>query len=52
MNEKLMKAVKIIVPIASVGVTLAANFLSNKELDDKVSAKVAEALAKSQEGES
>lgn len=51
MNEKLLKAVKVIVPIASVGVTLAANFLSNKELDDKVAKKVSEALAKSTEGE-
>ena len=52
MNEKLLKVVKIVVPVASLGVTLAANYLSNKELDDKVSKKVAEALTKSTNVES
>lgn len=52
MNEKLLKIVKIVVPVASIGVTLAANYLSGKELDEKVSKKIAEALSKSTEGES
>lgn len=52
MNEKLMKIVKVVVPVASIGVTLAANYLSGKELDEKVSAKVAEALSKNSDGES
>lgn len=45
MNEKLLKVVKVVVPVVSVGVTLASNYLSKKELDDKVAKKVSEALA-------
>ena len=52
MNEKLLKVVKIVVPLASIGVTLAANYLSGKELDEKISKKITEELAKPTEGES
>ena len=52
MNEKLLKIVKVVVPIASIGVTLAANYLSDKELDSKVAKKVSEALANSNGEES
>lgn len=46
MNEKLLKIAKVFVPVVSIGVTLAANYLSNKELDEKVAKQVSEALAK------
>ena len=46
MNEKILKIAKVVVPVISVGVTLAANYLSNKELDEKVAKKVSETLAK------
>lgn len=52
MKEKVLKVAKLVVPVASIGVTLAANYLSNKELDDKVAKKVSEALAKTVEEES
>lgn len=45
MNSKLLKIVKVVVPVASIAVTCAANYLSSKELDDKVAKKVSEALA-------
>lgn len=51
MNNKVMKVVKLVVPVASVAVTLAANYLSKKEMDDTVAKKVAEALAQSTDGE-
>ena len=38
------KVVKVVVPVASVAVTLASNYLGAKELDEKVAEKVAEAL--------
>ena len=46
MNGTLLKIVKVVVPVASIGVTLASSYLANKDLDDKVSKKVSEALAK------
>lgn len=49
MNEKLLKIAKLVVPAVSIGVTLATNYLSNKELDDKVAKQVSEALAKANE---
>ena len=52
MNEKALKVIKWVVPIASIGVTLATNYLSNKELDSKVAKKVSEALAETVEKES
>lgn len=52
MNNKLMKAIKIIVPVVSVGVTLATNYLADKNLEDKISKKVSEALTKSTTEES
>lgn len=44
MNDKLLKVVKVIVPVVGAAVTLATSYLSNKELDEKVAKKVAEAL--------
>ena len=46
MKGNVMNIVKIGVAVLGVGVTLAQNYLSEKELDKKVAEKVAEALAK------
>lgn len=46
MNEKILKIAKVVVPVISVGVALATNYLSNKELDEKVAKKVSETLDK------
>lgn len=52
MNEKTLKVIKLGVTVASIGITLATNYFADKELDDKVAKKVAEALAKANEKES
>ena len=44
MNEKTTSIIKIGLTVISIGVTLAANFIAGKELDQKVADKVAEAL--------
>lgn len=49
-NDKLMKALKVIIPVGSVVATVAASWLKDKEFDEKVAQKVAENLAK-QNGE-
>lgn len=49
MNAKLFKSLKIIVPIVSLAVSGLSNYLSGKDLDDKVAKKVAEALAEKAE---
>jgi hypothetical protein len=46
MKEAVMKVAKIVLPILTVGVTLASNYLADKDLDDKVTKKVSEAVAK------
>lgn len=46
MNTKVLKVVKVVVAVAGVGITLASNYLADKDLDDKVAKKVGEALAK------
>ncbi len=51
MNDKVTKALKIVVPVVSLAATVASSFLKEKEFDEKVSKKVAEVLAKN-EGES
>ena len=51
MNDKVTKALKILVPVVSLAATMASSFLKEKEFDEKVSKKVAEVLAKN-EGES
>lgn len=52
MNEKAIKALKIVVPVVSLAATVASSFLKEKEFDEKVSKKVAEALAKTNGEES
>lgn len=44
MNEKTTSIIKIGLTVINIGVTLAANFIAGKELDQKVADKVAEAL--------
>lgn len=44
MNVNWGKIVKVVVPVASVAVAAASNYLGQKELDEKVAKKVAEAL--------
>lgn len=51
-NEKLMKALKAVIPVASIAATLATSWLKDKELDEKVAQKVAENLAKANGEES
>lgn len=45
MKDTVMKIAKIALPIITVGVTLASNYFADKDLDDKVTKKVSEALA-------
>lgn len=46
MNSQALKAIKIAVSVASIGVTLATSYFADKELENKVAKKVAEQLAK------
>lgn len=45
MKDTVMKIAKIALPVIGVGVTLASNYFADKDLDDKVTKKVSEALA-------
>lgn len=45
MSNKMFKVAKVVVPLVSIAVSFAANYLNNKELDDKIAQKVSEALA-------
>ena len=51
-TSKLLKVGKIVVPIMSIAVSAATAYLNNKEFDEKVTAKVAEVLAKTNGKES
>lgn len=42
---KVTKVLTVVVPVVSAGLGLAANWLDDKKLDDKVAAKVTEAVA-------
>lgn len=46
MNPVLLKAIKVAVPVASMALTFASHYLEKKELDELVTKKVSEALAK------
>ena len=52
MNGTVLKVIKVVVAVAGVGITLASNFIADKDLDDKVAQKVADAIANSTKGES
>ena len=51
MNPVVFKVAKIAIQVASIGVSLAASFMSKKELDNQITEKVAEAIAKSTKNE-
>lgn len=44
MKPNVMKIVGAVLPIVSVGLSIASNWFEKKELDEKVAEKVAEAL--------
>lgn len=46
MDAKVLKVVKTVLTVAGLGISLAASILSEKELDNKLNEKVADALAK------
>lgn len=46
MGKTVFTIVKVVVSVASIGLGLVQNKIANKELDDKIAVKVAEALAK------
>lgn len=52
MNDKVTKALKVVVPVVSVVATVATSWLKEKEFDEKVTKKVAEALAQTNGEES
>lgn len=45
MGKTVFTIVKVVVSVASIGLGLVQNKIANKELDDKIAVKVAEALA-------
>ena len=45
MNPIVMKVTKIVVKVLGVAVPLAAGYFADKELDDKITKKAAEAVA-------
>ena len=45
MNDKVMKIIKIAVPLASIGLTIVGNMLSKQEFKENVAKEVAKALA-------
>lgn len=46
MNPIVIRVAKIVVEVASVAVPMAAKYFSDKELDEKIAKKTAEAVAK------
>lgn len=51
MSPTVFKIVKIVVQVASIGVSLATTYLSKKEIDGQIAKKVAEAIADSAKNE-
>lgn len=45
MNTNVMKVLKIVAPVATIATTLLTSFVGEKNLDEKVAKKVAEAMA-------
>lgn len=43
-NPTVIKVVKVLVKVASIGVPIIANHFESKELDEKIAAKVNEAI--------
>ena len=46
MKDKAFKAIKVAVPIATLALSAVSAWLSDKNLDEKIAQKTAEALAK------
>ena len=42
MNEKVIKTLKLLVPVASLAITLVSNYLTDTEIDEKIAQKIAE----------
>lgn len=51
MNVTTMKVVKIVVKVIGVAATFATGYFADKEMDDKITKKAAEAVAKAMEKE-
>lgn len=49
MNRKVIKAIGFVATIVGMGVTLVSNWVSDKQMDQKITDKVNEALAKNKE---
>lgn len=52
MNSTVFKVVKIVVKVAGIAVPIAANYFADKELDEKITKKAAEAVTKAMKMES
>lgn len=52
MNEKTVKILGVVATVAGVGITALSNWVGEKQQDEKIAKKVAEALAKASEEES
>lgn len=52
LNPKVVKGLKIAVNVASVAVPLAAKYFADKDMDEKIAKKAAEAVAEAMKKES
>lgn len=52
MNAVVIKVAKVAVKVLGVAVPIAANYFADKELDEKITKKAAEAVANAMEKES
>ena len=51
-NEKVLNIVRLALPLVSLALTVATDYFKDKDLDEKISKKVAEALTNAKKGES
>jgi hypothetical protein len=51
-KEKILNIVRLALPLVSFGLTFATDYFKDKDLDEKISKKVTEALANAKKGES
>lgn len=52
MNTTVIKVAKVAVKVLGIAVPIAANYFADKELDEKITKKAAEAVADAMKGES
>ena len=52
MNAVVIKVAKVAVKVLGIAVPIAANYFADKELDEKITKKAAEAVTKAMEKES